>query len=171
MRVSDLAKGDYHSFYEPYVKALGDVELLEMLEKQYHNFPQFLASIPEEKIAYRYEENKWNIAEVLIHILDAERVFQYRALRIGRGDITPLPSYDQDAYVPMSNAAGRSLESIIEEYKYVRMSSLTLFKSFPEKVLHRKGTASKSIISVGALGFLICGHQKHHKAILKERYL
>ena len=171
MRVTDLAKGDYHSFYEPYVKALGDVELLEMLEKQYHNFPQFLASIPEEKVGYRYAENKWSIAEVLVHILDAERVFQYRALRIGRADITPLPSFDQDAYVPMSNAAGRSLESIIEEYKCVRMSSLTLFKSFPEKILHRKGTASNTIVSVGALGFLICGHQKHHKAILKERYL
>ena len=171
MRVTDLAKGDYHSFYEPYVKALGDVELLEMLEKQYHNFPQFLASIPEEKVGYRYAENKWSIAEVLVHILDAERVFQYRALRISRADITPLPSFDQDAYVPMSNAAGRSLESIFEEYKCVRMSSLTLFKSFPEKILHRKGTASNTIVSVGALGFLICGHQKHHKAILKERYL
>lgn len=171
MHISELAKGDYHSFYEPYVKALGDVELMDMLEKQLHNFPQFLASIPKEKLNYRYAEGKWTIAEVLVHILDAERVFQYRALRIGRGDITPLPSFDQDAYVPQSNAAGRTMDSIIEEYKAVRKSTLCLFKSFPEKLLHRKGTASNSIVSVGALGFLICGHQKHHRNILRERYL
>ena len=171
MQITELAKGDYHPFYEPYVQALGNVELLDMLEKQYNNFPQFLASIPEEKLSHRYAENKWSIAEVLVHILDAERVFQYRALRIGRGDITPLPSFDQDAYVPQSNATGRSLDSIIEEYKCVRKSSLMLFKSFPEKTLHRKGTASNAIVSVGALGFLICGHQKHHRNVLRERYL
>ena len=171
MHISELAKGDYNSFYEPYVQALGEVDLLEMLERQYQNFPQFLGSIPDEKLSYRYAENKWTVAEVLVHILDTERVFQYRALRIGRGDITPLPSFDQDAYVPQSNAAGRTLEGIIDEYKSVRRSSLLLFKSFPEKILHRKGTASNAIVSVGALGFLICGHQKHHKGILKERYL
>ena len=171
MRTTDLAKGDYHSFYEPYVKALGDVDLVEMLEKQLHNFPEFLASIPEEKLSYRYAENKWTVGQVLVHIIDAERVFQYRALRIARGDITPLASFDQDAYVPQSNAEGRSLESITEEYKSVRSSSLALFKSFPEKILHRKGTASNSIVSVGALGFLICGHQKHHRNALRERYL
>jgi len=171
MHVKDLAKGDYHSFYEPYVQALGNVELLEMLERQYNNFPQFLNSIPEEKLSHSYADNKWTVAEVLVHIMDTERVFQYRALRIGRGDITPLPSFDQDTYVPHSNASGRSLKSIVDEYKCIRMSSLTLFKSFPEKVLHRKGTASNAIVSVGALGFLICGHQKHHKGVLKERYL
>ena len=171
MQITDLAKGDYHPFYEPYVQALGNVELLEMLERQFQNFPQFLASIPEDKLEYRYADEKWTVGEVLVHILDAERVFQYRALRIGRGDITPLPSFDQDAYVPQSNAVGRSLESIIEEYKCIRMSTLTLFRSFPESTLHRKGTASNSIVSVGALGFLICGHQKHHKGVLKERYL
>ena len=171
MQITELAKGDYHPFYEPYVQALGNVELMEMLEKQYQNFPQFLGSIPEEKLEHRYAEGKWSIAEVLVHILDAERVFQYRALRISRGDITPLPSFDQDKYVPQSNATGRSLESIIEEYKSVRMSTLTLFRSFPEKILHRKGTASNAIVSVGALGFLICGHQKHHRNVLRERYL
>lgn len=170
MRSTELAKGDYHSFYEPYIQALGDVELLEMLQRQHQNFPQFLDSIPEEKLSYSYADNKWTVAEVLVHILDTERVFQYRALRIGRGDITPLPSFDQDAYVPQSNAKGRALRDIIDEYKSVRMSSLMLFKSFPEKTLHRKGTASNTIVSVGALGFLICGHQKHHRGVLKERY-
>ncbi len=171
MKRSDLAIGDYHSFYEPYIKALGEVDLLEMLERQLVNFPQFLASIPEDKLSYSYGENKWTVAEALVHILDAERIFQYRALRIGRGDITPLASFDQDAYVPQSHANTRTLASIIEEYKSVRQSTLSLFQSFPEKILHRKGTASNAIVSVGALGFMICGHQKHHKGILKERYL
>lgn len=171
MHLSDLAKGDYHSFYEPYIQLLGDVELLEMLEKQYHNFPQFLASIPQEKLDHSYAEGKWTVAQVLVHIIDAERVFQYRALRISRGDMTPLPSFDQDAYVPQSNADKRTVESIIAEYKSVRSATISLFKSLPEKVLHRKGTASNAIVSVGALGFMICGHQRHHKMILKELYL
>ena len=171
MKQSELAIGDYHSFYEPYIQAVGDVDLLEILERQLGNFPQFLASIPEEKLHYKYAEGKWTVAEVLVHILDAERIFQYRALRIGRGDITPLTSFDQDAYVPQSNAHERTLASLIEEYKSVRQSSLSLFQSFPEKILHRKGTASNTIVSVGALGFMICGHQKNHKGILKERYL
>lgn len=171
MRLSDLAKGDYHPYYEPYIQALGDVDLVEMLEKQHHNFPQFLAGIPEDKIGHRYAEGKWTVAQVLVHIMDAERVFQYRALRISRGDITPLPSFDQDAFVPQSHADKRTLNSIIEEYKSVRSATLTLFKNLPEKVLHRKGTASNAIVSVGALGFMICGHQRHHKGILKELYL
>ena len=171
MKVSDLKEGDFHPFYGPYIDTLGDPDLLEMLKRQKGNFPEFIASIPDELWHSAYEEGKWTIAEVLVHILDAERVFQYRALRIGRGDTTPLPGFDQDAYVPASGAAQRSKEEIIEEYRIVRASTISLYSQFSEEDLRLKGVASNSPTSVGALGFIICGHQKHHRNIIRSRYL
>ena len=171
MRSTELQAGEYHKFYEPYIKALGDVELMEMLQKQYVNFPQFLASIPLEKFQYSYAEGKWTVAQVLVHILDAERVFQYRALRFARNDATALPGFDQDAYVPFSGAEEISKEAVVEQYLAIRQSTITLFSSFDDEALMRKGTASNVSMSVRALGFFCCGHQKHHKQILKDRYL
>lgn len=171
MKTSDLKSGDYHSFYKPYIEALGDADLQSLLRSQRDNFPQFIMSIPDEKLQYAYEEGKWTILEVLVHLLDSERVFQYRAMRFARMDQTPLPGFDQDTYVPHSMANSRTKEDIIREYKAVRESTILLFESFPEKVLKQTGTASNFKMSVGALGFICCGHQKHHRNIIRERYL
>ena len=171
MRLSELSSGDCPAFYQPYLDTIGEAVLLDLMERQMGNFPQFISSIPRDLWHHRYAEDKWSIAEVLVHILDTERVFQYRALRFGRCDSTPLPGFDQDAYVPMSLAGESDPEGIIEEYRAIRKSSLLLFKSFPEDRLHWKGTASGHPMSLGALGFIICGHQKHHRNILRSRYL
>lgn len=171
MKTSELKEHEYNPYYRAYIEALGEVELMKTLRKQIKNYPQFLASIPEDKLNYHYAEGKWTIAEVLIHVLDSERVFQYRALRFARKDQTPLPGFDQDLYVPNSGAGNRSLGSIIEEYKAIRQSTITLYESFNEDILKRKGVASNSNMSVAALGFIICGHQRHHRNILRERYL
>jgi hypothetical protein len=171
MKTSALSPGDYHSFYQPYVDVLGEVDLMDMMESQLDNFPRFIESIPADKWQYSYAADKWTVAEVLLHLIDAERVFQYRALRIARGDQTPLPGFDHDSYVPNSGASARSRESIINEYRSVREASLSLFRSFDEEQLNCRGTASKSTVSVGALGFLICGHQKHHRNKIREHYL
>jgi uncharacterized damage-inducible protein DinB len=141
------------------------------MERQLGNFPKFLKSIPSELLQHRYAPSKWSVAEVLVHILDTERVFQYRALRFGRGDGTPLPGFDQDAYVPESFSENRTIEDLVQEYQAIRESSLLLFKTFPEDRLMFRGTASGQGISLAALGFIICGHQKHHRNILRERYL
>jgi uncharacterized damage-inducible protein DinB len=135
------------------------------------NFPEFISSIPDEKWTYAYGLDKWTIAEVLLHVLDTERVFQYRALRFGRNDNTPVPGFDQDQYVPESKANGRSKKSIIEEYSSIRKSSITLFSSFDEGILKRWGTANGFKMSVAALGFVMLGHQKHHRDVIRERYL
>ncbi len=171
MKTSALKSTDYNPYYKAYVEALGEVDLLKTLKKQIENYPQFLASIPEDKLNFSYAEGKWTVAEVLIHVLDSERVFQYRALRFARKDQTPLPGFDQDNYVPSSGANHRSIESIIEEYKAIRNSTIALYESFDEGILTRKGVASNSVMSVGALGFIICGHQRHHRNIIRERYL
>lgn len=171
MRIAELKKEEYNPFYQTYIDVLGDVELFDLLRRQLGNFPKFLESLPDEKLNYAYVEGKWTIAEALVHILDAERVFQYRALRFIRGDKTPLPGFDQDQYVPNSNADRRTKESIIEEYKAVRRSTIALFSNMNGQMLHNVGKASNSPMSVAALGFIICGHQKHHRNVIRERYL
>lgn len=171
MKSSELKKEDYNPYYEPYIAALGDVQLLDMLKRQLVNFPQFIDSIPEDKFHYSYQAGKWTVAQVLLHILDAERVFQYRALRFARKDKTPLPGFDQDTYVMESNAENWTKQEMIDNYKAIRESTISLFEKLPEEVLVRVGIASDSPMSVAALGFICCGHQKHHRNILRERYL
>ncbi|NNK20597.1 MAG: DinB family protein, partial [Flavobacteriaceae bacterium] len=148
MKTSELKEHEYNPYYRAYIEALGEVDLMKTLRKQIKNYPQFLASIPEDKLNYQYAEGKWTVAEVLLHVLDSERVFQYRALRFARKDQTPLPGFDQDLYVPQSGAGNRSLDSIIEEYKAIRQSTITLYESFEEDILKRKGVASNSNMSV-----------------------
>lgn len=171
MRKSELGSGNYSPFYQTYIDTLGDVELMDIHQKQLQNFPEFIESIPDTKLNYAYDEGKWTVAEVLIHLIDAERVFQYRALRFSRGDLTPLPGFDQDNFVPNSNANRRSKESIAAEYKAVRKSTIALFSNFDRQTLQKKGIASNAEMSVAALGFIISGHQKHHRNIIRERYL
>jgi hypothetical protein len=171
MRITELDAVEYNPFYQPYLDVLGDVELFDILVRQLGNFPKFLESIPEEKLGYSYAKGKWSIAEVLVHIFDTERVFQYRALRLMRGDKTPLPGFDQDLFAPNSNAGQRTKKSIIEEYDIVRRSTIALFSNMNRKTLHVIGEVSNGPMSVAALGFIMCGHQKHHRNVIRERYL
>ncbi len=171
MLVSDLTFPKERPFYRTYIELIGEVPLLEMLGRQLQNFPRFLESIPEDKLQFAYAEDKWTVAESLLHITDTERVFQHRALRFSRGDTTHLPGFDQHVYAAGSNAGIRSKESLIEEYKIVRQATLSLFGHLDNDALQRTGIASDLEWSVGALGFVICGHQRHHRNILRERYL
>ena len=171
MRTSELKFDAPYPFYKNYIDLIDDVDLLDMLKRQLKNFPNFINSIPDDTMSYNYAVGKWSIAEVLVHIIDSERVFQYRALRFSRGDKTPLPGFEQDAYVPFSNANQRSKGSILEEYNAVRNSTITLFENLDEESLRLNGIASNLNWSVGAVGFAICGHQRHHRNILRERYL
>ncbi|VAW17391.1 FIG00652725: hypothetical protein [hydrothermal vent metagenome] len=171
MKVSELELPEGNPYYKKYIDTLGDVELMDIMTRQLTNFPQFIKSIPQEKSRHAYAEGKWTIAEVFQHIADTERIFQYRALRFSRNDFTPLMGFEQDDYVPESFANKKSIEEIITEYKAVRSSTLSLFSWFNDEVLKREGTASGMPMSVAALGFMICGHQKHHRNVIRERYL
>lgn len=171
MKTSEIKSGECHPYYEPYLLTLGEVSLVNMLRNQLTNFPEFIECIPDKKLLYAYEEGKWTILEALLHVVDTERIFQYRALRFSRGDQTSLPGFDQEVFARNSNANVRSIGSIIKEYQATRNSTITLFESFDESTLRLLGTASNAKISVGALGFLIGGHQKHHRNIIRERYL
>jgi len=171
MKTSEIQFADPAPFYKTYTKVLGEVELMQSMRNQLDNFPKFLESISEEKFKYAYAEDKWTIAEAIHHIIDTERVFQYRALRFSRGDVTSLSGFDQDIFVAGANANKRSIFSLIKEYQIVRQSTIVLFEDFDDSILQQKGIASNLEWSVGALGFVICGHQKHHRNIIRERYL
>lgn len=171
MKTSEIHFPDPAPFYKTYTEVLGEVELLKCMRNQLDNFPKFLESIPEEKFQYAYAEGKWTIAETIHHIIDTERVFQYRALRFSRGDETSLAGFDQDIFVAGANVSKRSKSSLIAEYQVVRQSTLALFEDFDAGILRNKGIASDLEWSVGTLGFVICGHQKHHRNIIRERYL
>lgn len=168
---SELPTSEYNNFYHTYILALGEIELLSGLKKSKEDFLSLLDQIPESKLGFAYAEGKWTLAEAIVHVIDTERVFQYRALRFARNDKTDLPGFDQDLYVPNSNASSRSLESLRNEYKAVRDSTLALFETMDKAALLRIGVASGSRMSVRAIGFIISGHQAHHARILKERYL
>ena len=171
MRTTELQITEPRPFYKKYIDVLGDVELIDMLQRQLNNFPQFIESVPDGKMDYAYAEDKWTITQALLHVIDTERIFQYRALRFCRGDETPLPGFDQDIYIKGLNPKRYSKESIIEEYRTVRKSTIALFVNLDRTILERTGMASGIKWSVAALGFVICGHQKHHRNIIRERYL
>jgi uncharacterized damage-inducible protein DinB len=122
-------------------------------------------------LLHRYAAAKWTIKEVLVHVVDDERIYAYRALRFARGDRTQLPGFEQDDYTPLSGANQRPLDDILAEYAAVREATIALFRGLPEEALLRSGVADGKRASVRALGYHIAGHEAHHVSILRERYL
>lgn len=144
---------------------------MDGLEQGKTDFLSFLEGLPPSRLSHAYALGKWTLAEVLVHILDTERVFQYRALRFARRDRTDLPGFDQNAYVPNSKAAKRKLPDIKAEFSAIRDSSILLFQSLDREDLSQMGMANGLSMGVAAMGFIICGHQAHHQKIIRERYL
>src|SRR5690606_20257642 len=171
MTAKDLTIHEYNPFYQTYINKAQNVELKQGLRESFAYVFEFLNAIPEHKLEFRYAENKWTIKEVIQHVIDAERIFSYRALRIARQDQTPLPGFEENNYVPASFANNRSRAELLADYKVVRQATVSLFDSFTNDMLLQMGTASNSPISVRALGFITIGHENHHCQIIKERYL
>lgn len=171
MNSNQLPIDEYSKFNATYIQALENVELFEELEISLHDFIKFIQNIPLDKFDYTYAQGKWTIKEIIQHIIDAERIFGYRALRISRNDKTPLPGFNENDYITNTNAKNRSIQDLLTEFSAVRHSNLILFKSLSDEQLARIGTASDNQISVRAIGFLIIGHLKHHQKVFQERYL
>ena len=164
-------EGEYNSYYQGYIDQTGSNDFLSELKNALPNTITFLENLPAEKWDFKYAPEKWTIKEVMLHIIDTERVFAYRAMRVARNDKTPMPGFEQDDYVPNSNASQRSASSVIEEYAALRNSTIQLFQNFSEDQLNRIGTASGFPISTLALGFILAGHEAHHMRIIREKYL
>lgn len=171
MKIQRPGANEYAPYYKGYVDRVPEGDILRILNLQKIGFSEFLYSIPDEKWTYRYAPGKFSIAEVLSHIIDAERIFSYRALRFARNDMTGLPGFDQDDYAPMSGANHRTKSSIETEYLTVRSASIELFRTFDEAAWDRVGTANNYQMSVRALPFVIVGHELHHLDFIRKRYL
>jgi len=171
MIASDLSTNEYSVFNATYIKAADNKTLLDGLIYGLPQLVNFVKNLPAEKLEYRYAEGKWTIKDIVLHMMDTERIFAYRALRISRGDKTPLPGFEENDYVPFAFANSRSIESLLAEYENVRKATISFFESLNEDQLLFLGTASNTAISVRAIGFIITGHQNHHLRVISERYL
>jgi uncharacterized damage-inducible protein DinB len=164
--------GEFPPYANMYIQLLpGDGQLLKHLKNNFIATKELILSLPEGKLNYRYAENKWTIKEIMVHIIDDERIYAYRALRFARNDETELPGFEQDDYVLYSQANERSIENIMEEYEAVRSSTIALFDGLPEDSFLRMGIANNNKVTVRALAYHIAGHELHHINIIKEKYL
>lgn len=164
-------KSEYLAFYQPYVERVQEDELIPALESAYLSLIEFAKTIPEGKYEHKYQEGKWTIKEVFIHMADTERVFQYRALRFSRNDSTELAGFDEKLFIKNSNSKNISFDEAVEDLINVRKSTLSFFKMCSDEQLMRSGTANGANVTVRALGFIIAGHQSHHFNVINTRYL
>lgn len=170
MKQSELVT--YPPFFQTYISALaGDYDLQDYLETSLEQFEELFYGFPEEKQAFRYAENKWSVKEVIQHMIDAERVFVYRALRFSRNDQTDLPGFDENSYVENYSVSDRTFDNLLDEFCLLRRSTISMYQNFKKPELKRFGHVDGNAISVAALGFICSGHVVHHLKVIRERYL
>lgn len=170
--ISKPQPGEYAPYAIMYIDLLpDDGQVLKRLRENLDATQAFIRSFPAEKLAKPCAPGEWTIKEILVHVSDTERIFAYRALRIARGDSTPLSGFEQDDYVPESQANERDIEAILDEYTAVRLATCTLLESFSEDIFMRTGTASENRVSVRGLAYIIAGHELHHVQSIRENYL
>jgi uncharacterized damage-inducible protein DinB len=157
-------------YFEGYLKLVEEDDMMEALRNSKVEFLAWVKGVPSDKATYAYDEGKWTVNEVLQHITDTERIFQYRALSIARGETLPLHGYNHNEYVARSNANQRKLSDLTEEFKRLRDSSIDLFLSFTEDSLKNKGTANGFEVQPILIGYLVSGHLRHHLNVLEARY-
>jgi hypothetical protein len=161
----------YPNYFQRYIDQVPENNLPEAFNNQTAGIAGFLNSISEEKSTYAYAEGKWTIKELLLHMTDTERIFNYRALCLARGEQQNMPGFEENDYAANSHANERSWAGLVDEFLLVRKCTETLFSTFNEAVMNNAGTANNNPTSVISLGFITVGHYYHHKKILQERYL
>lgn len=164
-------ENEYPVYYSNYINLVEDDDIISVLENQIDFVKKFFINISEEKSNFRYAEGKWTIKEVFGHVIDTERIFAYRALRISRNDKTPLPGYDQDLFVKNSKFKNVSLQNLVDEFISVRKSNLKMFKNFSSEMWLNIGTANEKLISVRAIAFILAGHLLHHLKVIEQKYM
>jgi hypothetical protein len=161
---------EYAEFYRKYVARVPDGDIVEILREQINVTCALIEKAGEGKAGFAYAPGKWTVREVIGHLADAERIFAYRALRFARGDETNLAGFDETAYVPPGRFESRSLASMLEEFRAVRAATIALYAGLPDEAWSRSGPANNNVVSVRALVWITAGHERHHRALLEERY-
>ncbi len=168
--MSQFSIEEIPSFYHRYAEPLKGKDMMEVLQTTSLKTQNFLNDLEESNGDFRYASGKWSVKEVICHMLDAERVFCFRALTFARGDKTELPGFDENTYAPQANAEARSIVELIREAARLRATTVDLFKSFSSEMLERTGVANGGNFTVRGIGYIIAGHELHHLSILQERY-
>lgn len=161
---------EYAEFYAGYIAQVPEGNLVDLLATQIDDTVGLLKPLSPAEARFRYAPGKWSVIEVVGHMADGERVMSYRALRFARRDTTPLPGFDENEWVPAADFERRSLDDVVSELRAVRSATVSLFRSFDEEAWSRRGVANGKEVSVRALGFVIAGHERHHVALLRDRY-
>lgn len=165
------ATGEFLPYYGTYIDKVPQGDIIETLNRQFPETLALIRSIPEENGDKRYAPEKWSIREVIGHVIDAERIFVYRALRFARADSTPVPGFDENTYVKNAPFSNVSLSDLADEFDHVRRGTIHFFANLDDEALSRRGTANGAEISVRALAFILAGHETHHAGVLRDRYL
>ena len=159
------------SYYFRYIDLVDSDNIVGFLDNQLDETMPFLQRISEEQSLHRYEPDKWSIRQVLNHVNDGERIFLGRAVWFARGFTAALPSFDQEVAATWANANDTPWSDLVEEFRTVRLGTLSFFRNLPEEAWARTGVASDSPFTVNAIAYIIGGHVAHHTGVLKERYL
>jgi len=165
-----ISKDEYGEYFDRYIQYSNGSDLHELLTAHRVKMNGIFKNLDEEKALFRYEKGKWSIKEVLGHVIDTERIFNYRALALARGEKNPIPGYNHDQYMKVADFDRFTLKDLQNQYSVTRDYTLSLFGSFKDEELISKGVVNGSPFSVRALGYVIAGHEMHHRSILKERY-
>jgi DinB superfamily len=162
--------GEYNSFYDRYISLIPGTDILSTLSSQLPKTVARLSTCSEQEGELRYAPGKWSVKEAVGHLIDTERIMAYRALRIARGDRTPLAGFEQDDYVRDGPYSELRLADLVDEFKSVRAATLALFRNLRAQDWTRRGVVNQNEITVRALAYIIAGHELHHRNILEERY-
>jgi hypothetical protein len=158
-------------YFAGYVKKAKGTDLIKALEENLFETQELFQGFIGKKESYQYSAGKWTVKQILQHIIDTERVFSYRALRMARKDNTPLPGYEEDDYAANDNSRNRSLADILTEFHQVRMVTISLFDSFANDVLDFEAEASNTVFTPRIIGWMLCGHAEHHNRVVELRYM
>lgn len=158
------------SHWVGYIKRVPELDPVIVCAAQIEETASLLHGLSDTEALHRYARGKWSVKEVVGHLADVERIMAYRALRIARGDTTPLPGFDENAYVPAAKFDARSVADLLGELRTARAATLALLRTFDADAWRRRGTASGKPVSVRAVAFMIPGHERHHIEILRTRY-
>lgn len=174
MTTHDLARrpdpSEYAPFYANYVAAVPDGDIVDTVEREGRWIVSALRALPAASADHAYAPGKWRVREVVAHVADGERVFSYRLLRFGRGDRTPLSSFDQEQWIRNCHALTRPFAEIVDDLEAARASTLGILRSLEPADFERDGEASGARVTVRALAWIVAGHELHHRRVLRERY-
>lgn len=165
-----ISSDEYGEYFARYIQHSNGNDLFTMLNAHQNEMMEIFEYLDAEKALFRYEKDKWSVKEVIGHIIDTERIFNYRALALARGEKSAIPGYNHDQYMKTADFDRYSLNDLKKQYSATREYTLSLFSAFSDEELMTKGVVNRSPFTVRALGYVIAGHEMHHRAILAERY-